>query len=49
MGGLDALVFSTGVSPLAPLDEIDADTWQDVIATNAIGAGARRRRPRSTT
>ena len=37
MGGLDALVYATGVSPLAPLDEIDASTWRDVIATNAIG------------
>jgi NAD(P)-dependent dehydrogenase (short-subunit alcohol dehydrogenase family) len=37
MGGLDALVYSTGVSPLAPLEEVDADTWQRVIATNAIG------------
>jgi NAD(P)-dependent dehydrogenase (short-subunit alcohol dehydrogenase family) len=36
MGGLDALVFSTGVSPLAPLDEVDAQTWHDVLATNAI-------------
>jgi NAD(P)-dependent dehydrogenase (short-subunit alcohol dehydrogenase family) len=36
MGGLDALVFSTAVSPLAPLDEVSAETWQDVIATNAI-------------
>src|SRR5207237_10394102 len=30
------LVFSTAVSPLATLDEIDAQTWHDVIATNAI-------------
>jgi NAD(P)-dependent dehydrogenase (short-subunit alcohol dehydrogenase family) len=37
MGGLDALVYSTGVSPLAPLQEVDAETWQRVIATNAIG------------
>jgi NAD(P)-dependent dehydrogenase (short-subunit alcohol dehydrogenase family) len=37
MGGLDALVYSTAVSPLAPLAEIDAGTWHDVIATNAIG------------
>ena len=36
MGGLDALVFSTAMSPLAPLEEIDAQTWHDVIATNAI-------------
>jgi NAD(P)-dependent dehydrogenase (short-subunit alcohol dehydrogenase family) len=36
MGGLDALVFSTAVSPLAPLDEVSAETWQDVITTNAV-------------
>jgi NAD(P)-dependent dehydrogenase (short-subunit alcohol dehydrogenase family) len=36
MGGIDALVFSTAVSPLAPLEEIDAQTWQNVVATNAI-------------
>jgi NAD(P)-dependent dehydrogenase (short-subunit alcohol dehydrogenase family) len=36
MGGLDAVVFSTAVSPLAPLEEIDEQTWQDVITTNAI-------------
>jgi NAD(P)-dependent dehydrogenase (short-subunit alcohol dehydrogenase family) len=36
MGGIDALVFSTAMSPLAPLEEIDAQTWHDVIATNAI-------------
>ena len=49
MGGLDALVFSTAVSPLAPLEEIDAQTWQNVIATNAIApalvAQAARRPP----
>jgi NAD(P)-dependent dehydrogenase (short-subunit alcohol dehydrogenase family) len=37
MGGIDALVYSTGVSPLAPLEEVDAETWQRVITTNAIG------------
>jgi NAD(P)-dependent dehydrogenase (short-subunit alcohol dehydrogenase family) len=26
----------TAVSPLAPLDEVSAETWQDVITTNAI-------------
>jgi NAD(P)-dependent dehydrogenase (short-subunit alcohol dehydrogenase family) len=36
MGGIDALVYSTGVSPLAPLEEVDAETWQRVIATNAV-------------
>jgi len=37
MGGLDAVVYSTGVSPLAPLEEVDPETWHRVIATNAIG------------
>ncbi len=36
MGGLDAVIYSTGVSPLAPLDSVDAETWHDVIATNTI-------------
>ena len=36
MGGIDALIYSTGISPLAPLEEVDAETWQRVIATNAI-------------
>ncbi len=36
MGGLDAVVYSTGVSPLAPLEEVDAATWHRVIATNAV-------------
>ena len=49
MGGLDALVFSTAVSPLAPLEEIDAETWQNVIATNAIAPGAGRPGRASTT
>jgi NAD(P)-dependent dehydrogenase (short-subunit alcohol dehydrogenase family) len=36
MGGLDAVVISSAVSPLAPLDEVSAATWQDVMTTNAI-------------
>jgi NAD(P)-dependent dehydrogenase (short-subunit alcohol dehydrogenase family) len=36
MGGLDVLIYATGVSPLAPLEEVDAETWQRVIATNSI-------------
>ena len=43
MGGIDALVFSTAVSPLAPLDEATADTWHDVITTNAIAPALARR------
>lgn len=36
LGGLDAVVISSAVSPLAALDEIDPPTWHDVMATNAI-------------
>ena len=36
MGGIDMLLYATGVSPLAPLEEVDAETWHRVIATNAI-------------
>jgi NAD(P)-dependent dehydrogenase (short-subunit alcohol dehydrogenase family) len=36
MGGLDAVVISSAMSPLAPLDEVSAETWHDVMTTNAI-------------
>ena len=36
MGGLDAVVVSSAVSPLAPLDKVSAATWHDVMTTNAI-------------
>jgi NAD(P)-dependent dehydrogenase (short-subunit alcohol dehydrogenase family) len=36
LGSLDAVVFSTGVSILAPLDEIEPRVWHDILATNAI-------------
>jgi len=36
MGGLDAVIISSAVSPLAPLDEVSAATWHDVMTTNAI-------------
>jgi NAD(P)-dependent dehydrogenase (short-subunit alcohol dehydrogenase family) len=36
LGGLDAVVFSAAMSPLAPLDEASAAVWHDVMATNAI-------------
>src|SRR4051812_18467185 len=38
LGGIDALVFATGVGPLAALVDIDADTWQRTFATNVTGA-----------
>ena len=48
MGGLDAVVVSSAVSPLAPLDKVSAATWHDVMTTNAIARRSSRKR-RSTT
>jgi NAD(P)-dependent dehydrogenase (short-subunit alcohol dehydrogenase family) len=38
LGGIDGLVYSTGVGPLARLAETDAATWRGVFDTNVIGA-----------
>jgi NAD(P)-dependent dehydrogenase (short-subunit alcohol dehydrogenase family) len=38
LGGIDALVYATGVGPLARLEDIDAETWRHVFATNVTGA-----------
>ncbi len=37
LGGLDLLVFATGISPLMPMDETPPETFRDVFETNAIG------------
>ncbi len=37
-GGLDALVYATGLSPLAMLQAASADEWREVLAANVIGA-----------
>jgi NAD(P)-dependent dehydrogenase (short-subunit alcohol dehydrogenase family) len=36
LGALDAVVFATGVSILAPLDEVDPQVWHDIVTTNTI-------------
>jgi NAD(P)-dependent dehydrogenase (short-subunit alcohol dehydrogenase family) len=36
LGGLDAVVVSSAVSPLALLDSVSAETWNDVMTTNTI-------------
>lgn len=38
LGGIDSLVYATGVGPLVRLAEVDAKTWQHVFATNVTGA-----------
>ncbi|MHB8669953.1 MAG: SDR family oxidoreductase [Acidimicrobiales bacterium] len=37
-GGLDALVYATGMSPLVRLADADAETWKTVLETNLVGA-----------
>ena len=38
LGGIDALVYATGIGPLARLADIDADAWRQAFDTNVIGA-----------
>ncbi|WP_330290315.1 SDR family oxidoreductase [Streptomyces sp. NBC_00576] len=38
LGGIDALVYTTGIGPLAPVEKTDADTWRRIMDTNVIGA-----------
>jgi NAD(P)-dependent dehydrogenase (short-subunit alcohol dehydrogenase family) len=37
-GGLDALVYATGVDPLVRIENVDALAWSDLFATNVTGA-----------
>lgn len=38
LGGLDAVVYAVGVSPLLPMADATAEDWRDVLASNLIGA-----------
>jgi NAD(P)-dependent dehydrogenase (short-subunit alcohol dehydrogenase family) len=38
MGGIDALVYATGIGPLVRLADTDAATWRNLFDTNVIGA-----------
>jgi NAD(P)-dependent dehydrogenase (short-subunit alcohol dehydrogenase family) len=38
LGGIDALVYATGIGPLARLVDTDADTWRRVFDTTVTGA-----------
>ncbi len=38
LGGIDALVYATGIGPLARLADVDAAQWRTLFDTNVIGA-----------
>jgi NAD(P)-dependent dehydrogenase (short-subunit alcohol dehydrogenase family) len=38
LGGIDALVYATGIGPLAPVENLDRETWLGAFDTNVIGA-----------
>ena len=38
LGGIDALVYATGIGPLGPVESIDATTWRRAFDTNVVGA-----------
>ena len=46
LGGIDALVYATGIGPLLRLVDTDAETWRRMFDTNVTGA-ALVRAPRS--
>jgi NAD(P)-dependent dehydrogenase (short-subunit alcohol dehydrogenase family) len=38
LGGIDALVYASGIGPLGRIAEVDTATWRSVFDTNVIGA-----------
>jgi NAD(P)-dependent dehydrogenase (short-subunit alcohol dehydrogenase family) len=38
LGGIDALVYTPGIGPLARIADTDSDTWRRVFDTNVTGA-----------
>jgi NAD(P)-dependent dehydrogenase (short-subunit alcohol dehydrogenase family) len=38
LGGIDGVVYSAGIGPLAKLSDVNAKKWREVFATNVIGA-----------
>jgi NAD(P)-dependent dehydrogenase (short-subunit alcohol dehydrogenase family) len=38
LGGIDALVYATGIGPLARIEDFDAATWRQTLNTNVVGA-----------
>jgi NAD(P)-dependent dehydrogenase (short-subunit alcohol dehydrogenase family) len=38
LGGIDSLVYATGIGPLCRLKDLDAKTWRLTLDTNVVGA-----------
>ena len=38
LGGIDALVYSTGIGELGRIEDVDVETWRRTFDTNVIGA-----------
>lgn len=38
MGGIDALVYATGIGTLARIEDLTTEQWRDLFDTNVIGA-----------
>jgi NAD(P)-dependent dehydrogenase (short-subunit alcohol dehydrogenase family) len=37
-GGLDAVIYAAGITPLTPLDRSGPEEWHEILATNVVGA-----------
>ena len=38
LGGIDALIYTPAIGPLAPIEKVTAQTWRQAFDTNVIGA-----------
>jgi NAD(P)-dependent dehydrogenase (short-subunit alcohol dehydrogenase family) len=38
LGGIDALVYATGIGPLGAIERLDAEAWRRAFDTNVVGA-----------
>lgn len=38
LGGIDAVVYATGIGPLSRIEELDGATWRRAFDTNVVGA-----------
>ena len=43
LAGIDALIYATGIGPLAPIERVDAATWRRAFDTNVVGAAVATR------